>query len=44
VPFIHQVLSLKTEAEARARCFGTKLNRGREAGEAALALAQRETK
>ena len=42
VPVIHQVLAVKTEAEARARCFGTKLNRGREAGEAALELARLE--
>jgi 6,7-dimethyl-8-ribityllumazine synthase len=42
VPVIHEVLSIKTEAEAKARCFGTKLNRGREAAEAALALAQLE--
>jgi 6,7-dimethyl-8-ribityllumazine synthase len=40
VPVLHQVLAVKTEAEARARCFGTKLNRGREAAEAALALAR----
>ncbi|MCE0484043.1 MAG: 6,7-dimethyl-8-ribityllumazine synthase [Methylacidiphilales bacterium] len=39
VPVIHQVLAVTTEAEARARCFGKKLNRGREAAEAALALA-----
>lgn len=38
VPVIHQVLAIGTEAEARARCFGKKLNRGREAAEAALAL------
>ncbi len=44
VPVIHQVLSIATEAEARARCFGSKLNRGREAGEAALALSRRETR
>jgi 6,7-dimethyl-8-ribityllumazine synthase len=38
VPVMHHVLAVKTEAEARARCMGTKLNRGREAAEAALAL------
>jgi 6,7-dimethyl-8-ribityllumazine synthase len=38
VPIIHQVLAVATEAEARARCMGTKLNRGREAAEAALAV------
>ena len=42
VPVIHEVLSIKTEAEAKARCLGTKLNRGREAAEAALALAHLE--
>ncbi len=42
VPIIHQVLSIATEAEAKARCFGTKLNRGREAAEAALTLAKLE--
>jgi 6,7-dimethyl-8-ribityllumazine synthase len=40
LPVIHQVLAVKTEAEARARCFGGKLNRGREAAAAALALAR----
>jgi len=39
VPVIHEVLAVATEAEARARCMGTKLNRGREAAQAALALA-----
>jgi 6,7-dimethyl-8-ribityllumazine synthase len=39
VPVIHEVLAVSTEAEARARCMGTKLNRGREAAQAALALA-----
>jgi 6,7-dimethyl-8-ribityllumazine synthase len=39
VPVIHEVLSIKTEAEAKARCFGQKLNRGREAAEAALVMA-----
>jgi 6,7-dimethyl-8-ribityllumazine synthase len=38
VPVMHHVLAVKTEAEARARCFGKKLNRGTEAAEAALAL------
>jgi 6,7-dimethyl-8-ribityllumazine synthase len=42
VPGIHEVLSINTEAEARARCFGIKLNRGREAAEAALALVKLE--
>jgi 6,7-dimethyl-8-ribityllumazine synthase len=39
IPVIHEVLAVATEAEARARCMGTKLNRGREAAEAALAMA-----
>ena len=38
VPVLHEVLAVTTEAEARARCMGTKLNRGREAAQAALAL------
>ena len=38
VPVLHEVLAVTTEAEARARCMGVKLNRGREAAEAALAL------
>lgn len=42
VPVIHEVLSIKTETEAKARCFGTKLNRGREAAEAALAVVKLE--
>jgi 6,7-dimethyl-8-ribityllumazine synthase len=39
VPVIHEVLAVSSEAEARARCMGTKLNRGREAAQAALAVA-----
>ena len=39
VPVIHQVLAVASEAEAKARCMGTKLNRGSEAAEVALALA-----
>lgn len=39
VPVLHQVLAITTEAEAKARCLGGKLNRGREAAEAALAMA-----
>jgi 6,7-dimethyl-8-ribityllumazine synthase len=39
VPVIHEVLAVTTEVEARARCLGAKLNRGREAAEAALAVA-----
>ena len=42
VPVLHEVLAVTTEAEARARCMGTKLNRGREAAEAALALVTGE--
>ena len=39
VPVIHEVLAVSTEAEARARCMGTKLNRGNDAAQAALSLA-----
>jgi len=39
VPVIHQVLAVSTEAEARARCRGTRLNRGSEAAQVALSLA-----
>jgi len=39
VPVVHEVLAVANEAEARARCMGTKLNRGNEAAQAALALA-----
>lgn len=39
IPVIHQVLGIKTEAEARARCMGKKLNRGIEAAHAAIEMA-----
>lgn len=39
VPIIHQVLGLKSDAEARARCMGKKLNRGIEAAHAAIEMA-----
>jgi 6,7-dimethyl-8-ribityllumazine synthase len=42
VPVLHEVLAVTTEAEARTRCMGTKLNRGREAAQAALSLALRD--
>ncbi|MDX6765892.1 MAG: 6,7-dimethyl-8-ribityllumazine synthase [Candidatus Methylacidiphilales bacterium] len=37
-PVIHQVLVVKNEAQARARCFGKKLNRGSEAAQAVKLL------
>lgn len=39
-PVIHQVLMVKNEAQARARCFGQKLNRGTEAAHAVKHLLQ----
>ena len=40
VPVIHEVLAVRTEAEARARCMGRELNRGRQAAEAAIKIAR----
>lgn len=39
-PVVHQVLMVKNDKDAKARCFGKKLNRGREAGEAVLSLLE----
>jgi 6,7-dimethyl-8-ribityllumazine synthase len=39
VPVIHCVLSLDTEAQARERCLGDKINRGTEAARAAINIA-----
>ena len=39
IPVINAVLSLESEVQARARCLGSKINRGTEAARAAIKIA-----
>jgi 6,7-dimethyl-8-ribityllumazine synthase len=40
VPVINAVLSLETESQARERCLGSKINRGKEAARAAVTVGE----